>query len=253
MYDALDDIQRATIHRLLSRHDYETTSPWQRLKREPRQPTTKHIREHIAHTRWLQALNTARHALDGIPEAKLQRFADEAQALNISRMQAILEPKRFTLAVALIRVRTAQALVDLAEMLIRRMQKLHHQAKDALEEYRHQHQEQTDALIALLGKIVSGWHSHETPEKRLKAVDTMIGEDAKAILAQCDTHLGYADNNYLPFLIPLFKNHRKMFLDVLEFLCPTSTSADTALKQAITFVLRHRHARTARLPVTESP
>jgi len=34
------------------------------------------------------------------------------------------------------------------------MQKLHHKAKEALDEYRRQHQEQTDALVALLGRIV---------------------------------------------------------------------------------------------------
>ena len=33
-------------------------------------------------------------------------------------------------------------------MCIRRLQKLHQQAKDALEVYRHEHQEQTDTRIA---------------------------------------------------------------------------------------------------------
>jgi hypothetical protein len=68
--------------------------------------------------------------------------------------------------VALIRVRTAQALDDLADMFIRRMQKLHHQGNEALAEYRRQHQERTDALIALLGQIVTGWQDSETPEQR---------------------------------------------------------------------------------------
>lgn len=249
VYGALNDVQRATIHRLLSRDDSDVASPWQRLKREPQQPTTTRLREHLAQVRWLQTLNTARQAVDGIPETKLQRFADEARALNVSRMTTTREPKRLTLAVALIRVRTAQALDDLAEMFLRRLQKLHHQGKDALEAYRRQHQEQTDALIALLGHIVRDWQASETPETRLQAVDARIGEQAEIILAQCDAHLEYAGNNYLPFLPALFRPHRKLFLDVLEFLRPTSTSADTALEQAIAFVLRHRQTRAARLPV----
>jgi TnpA family transposase len=249
VYDALDDRQRVTITRLLTREDSETASPWQWLKREPKQPTTKRMREHIAHAQWLQSLNTGRQALDGIPESKLQRFADEARALNVSRMQAMQEAKRITLAVALIRVRTAQALDDLAEMFIRRLQKLHHQGKEALEEYYRQHQEQTDALIVLLGQIVHDWQASETPDQRLKAIDTLIGGDADAIRVQCEAHLGYAGDNYLPFLPALFRPHRKTCLDVLEFLRPTSTSADTALERAIAFVLRHRHARAAWLPV----
>jgi len=250
--DAMDDLQRATINRLLTGDDNEPTSLWQRLKREPKQPTTKNIREHIKHLRWLQSLNTARHVLDGIPEMKLQRFASEAGVLNVSRMNETQESKRFTLAVTLIRVRTAAALDDLAEMFIRRMQKLHYKAKEALDTYRRQHQEQTDMLISLLGQIAQSWQTSEFPEQRLKAIDNLIGNDADSIREQCEIHLGYAGNNYLPFLQPLFRNHRKTCLDVMEFLHPTSTSADTGLEKAIVFVLRHRDARTAQLSITEN-
>lgn len=164
-------------------------------------------------------------------------------------MNELPVPKRLTLAIALIRVRTAQALDDLAEMFIRRMQKLHQQANDALTDYRSQHQEQTDALIALLGNIVSGWQASPTPETRLQTVDALIGTNADTIIEQCETHLGYAGNNYLPFLWPLYRPARKTCLDVLALLRPTSTSTDTALEQAIAFVLRHRQTRAARLSI----
>ena len=192
---------------------------------------------------------TASQALDGVPETKLQRFAEEARALNVTRMHTLPEPKRYAFAVALIRVRTAQALDDLVEMFLRRVQKLHQQAKEALADYREQHQEQTDALVALLGHIVSGWQASETPEQQRQAVEALIGGRTETILAQCEAHLEYAGNNYLPFLRPLFRPHRKLFLDVLEFLHPTSTSADTALEQAVAFVRRHRQTRAARLPI----
>lgn len=250
VYGALDDGQRATIQGLLTREDHVAISPWERLKREPKQPTPKQLREYLAHVRWLQSLPTNPQALEGIPETKLQRFADEARALNMARMNETQQAKRVTLALALIRVRTAQALDDLAEMFIRRMQKLHHTAKDALEAYRHQHQEQTDALISLLGQIVGGWQQSELPEQRLQTIDTLIGHQADTIREQCEAHLGYAGNNYLPFLPALFRNHRKTCLDILAFLRPTSTSTDTTLEQAITLVLQHREARMAWLPIT---
>ena len=250
VFDALPDLQRAALQRLLTREDPTTPSPWQRLKREPKQPTSKHMREHIAHLQWLQSVNTGRHTLDGIPETKLQRFADEARALNVARMNLTQEPKRLTLAVALIRVRTAQALDDLAEMFSRHVQKLHHRAQEALDLYRHHHQEQVDGLIALLEQIVSGWQQSEQPEQRLRAIDALIGKDADTIREQCATHLSFAGNNYFPFLPAAFRNHRKTCLDILEVLRPTSTSADTALEKAVTFVLHHRHARAERLSVT---
>ena len=247
--DVLTDLQQLTLTRLLSREEREATSAWQRLTQEPQQPTPKRIRAHLAHVQWLQSLTTASQALDGVPETKLQRFAEEARALNVARMNALPAPKRYTFAVALIRVHTAQVLDDLVEMFLRRLQKLHQQAQEALADYRDQHQEQTDALVALLGRIVSGWQASETPEQQRQAVDALIGGRTETILAQCEAHLEFAGNNYLPFLRPLFRPHRKLFLDVLEFLHPTSTSADTALEQAITFVRQHRRTRAGRLPV----
>jgi TnpA family transposase len=250
--DRLDDLQRATISRLLNREDTDTTSLWQRLKREPRQPTITRMREHLAHARWLQSLNTARHAVDGIPETKLQRFADEAQALNVTRMNRYQEVKRVTLAVALIRVRTAQALDDLAEMFLRLMHRMHHKAKEALDDYQSQHLEQTDALISLLSEFVGGWQKSETAEEQLKTISALIGEDADTILEQCEAYLAYAGNNYLPFLLPLLRTHRKLFFDILAFLQPMSTSTDKALEHAMAFVLRHRHAKAARLSIIET-
>jgi hypothetical protein len=206
----LDDVQRAMIQRLLSQGDQVGSSPWQRLKREPKRPTTKQIREHLAHVRWLQSLNTARHALDGIPETKLQRFADEARALDIARMQEAQAAKRLTLAVTLIRVRTAQALDDLAEMCIRLLHKFHHKAKEALDDYRDQHQEQTEALISLLSQLVSGWQQSATAEERLRTIGAVLGEDVDPIRERCEAYLAYAGNNYLPFLLPLVRPHRKL-------------------------------------------
>jgi len=245
IYDALDATQRATITGVFPRGDHDTTSPWHRLKREPRQPTTSRIREHLAHVRWLQSLNTARHAVDGIPETKLQRFADEARAANVAQMHRYREAKRVTLAVAFIRVRTAQTLDDLAEMFLRLMQKMHQKAKEALEAYRHDHQEQTDALVALLSELVGGWQQSATAEEQLTTIHTLIGEDADKILEQCEAHLAYAGNHYLPFLLPLLRTHRKLFFGILEFLHPTSTSTDKALEQAMAFILRHRYTRAA--------
>lgn len=247
MAAALNDGQRATIARLLTREAQDATSLWPRLKRAPKRPTTKRIRAPITPARGLQSLNRTSQAVEGIPETTWQRFADEARALDTSRMQAMQEATRVTLAVALIRVQTAHALDDLAELFIRRLQKRHQQANDALAEYRRQHQEQADTLIALLGQIVRDWHASTTPAQRLQAVDALIGTEADTIRAQCDTHLGYAGNHYLPFLVPLFTPHRTLLVDILAFLRPPSTRADTALEQAITVVLRHRDGRAPRL------
>ena len=110
-------------------------------------------------------------------------------------MQETQEAKRLTLAVALIRVRTAQALDDLAKVHPS-TEKMHHQAKEDLDDYRSQQQEQTDALVEV-SQIVGGWQHSETSEEQLNTIGTLIGEDAEAILEQCEAYLAYAGNNYL--------------------------------------------------------
>jgi hypothetical protein len=147
------------------------------------------------------------------------------------------------------RVRTAHAMDDVGEMFLRRLQKRPPQAQEALADSRDQHQEQTETRVALLGHMVSGWQARETPEQQPQAVDALIGGQTDPILAQCEAHLAYAGNNSLPCLRPLCRPHRTLCLDVLECFHPTSTSADTALHQAIACVAHHRRTRAARLPV----
>lgn len=247
---ALSVPQKTAIAGLLSRETGESKSPWNALKREPGQPTVKRIREYTGHLRWLRSLCPVPEALTGIPETKLQRFADEAKALNVSQMNRLPSPKRFTLAAALIQTQTAQALDDLTEMYLRRVGKLHRLGNEALKEYRLKNQEQTDVLIGLLGQIADGWQAGETPEQRHRTVDGLIGDKAESIREQCEAHLGYSGNNYLPFLPPLFKGCRKLCFEVLEILRPVSTTTDKSLEEAIAFLLRNRDARGERLPVS---
>jgi TnpA family transposase len=250
VYNALDDRQKTLITHLLTRAEDETKSPWHRLKQEPRQPPPKHMREFIQHLRWLQSLNGAYHVLDTVPETKLQRFVDEARALNVNRMNEMQPTKRLTLTVALIRARTAQALDDLAEMFVRRISKLHQRADEALQNYRLGHQAQTDELIALLANLLDGWRQAETWDERLRRLNALIGDNADALRERCDVYLSYAGNNYLPFLPRLYKSQRGLYVEALALLQPTSTSTDKALEQAIAFLLQQRTARAQRLSVT---
>jgi hypothetical protein len=250
---ALDETQRLAVTQLLSRDDHATTSQWQQRKREPKPPPLQHLRTHLAHGRWWPSLHTARQALQGLPETTWQRLADAARTMDASRMKATQQPKQLPLAVALMRIRTAQALDDLADMLLRRVQPGHHQGQEALQAYRDQPQEQTDALIALLGPMVRDGPTNEPPEPRPTARTARIGDEAETMRAPCAAPMGYAGHNDFPFLPALFRSHRKTGLDVLAFLPPTSPRADTAFERAMAFVLAQREPRADRLPVMARP
>jgi len=81
VYDSLAESQKELIVSLLKGNQDDAlsekmtakpTSFWHRLKQEPKQATTKNMREFIQHLHWLMSLNSGVEALDQIPEAKLQ-------------------------------------------------------------------------------------------------------------------------------------------------------------------------------------
>jgi TnpA family transposase len=250
VYDSLSSAQRALIERLLERNESETHSQWHRMKQEPKKVTTKNFRQFIEHLLWLVSLNGARESLEQIPEAKLQRFSDEAFSLNVAQMNATEATKRFTLAVALIRTQTARSIDDLTEMYLRSVAKLHRRGRDALLEYHSQNREKTDQLITILSHLVSALDPQLPATEQISAMTDIIGDDAEKIAQECEVYLGFSGNNYLPFLPGFYRNRRRNFFRFLELLRPKSTSSDVALEEAITFGLEHKNSRAKFLDVT---
>jgi len=246
---SLPETHRVTLDELLSREPEETTSPWQRLKQEPKRPTVKNMRESIQQLHWLQSLNAESKALDPIPEVKFQRFSDEARSLNVNEMNDLPQEKRYTLATALIRAQTAQAIDDLADMFIRSVKKLHNSGNDALNEYRRIHQGKTDRLIETLSHMLTIVNSSQNPEEQMRAIQDILGNDTERITEECITYLGYAGNNYLPFLPKFYGSRRKNFFEFLVMSCPRATSSDKTLEKAIDFLIQHRHRRTKSLQI----
>lgn len=83
---------------------------------------------------------------DGIPDVKVKQFAAEARSLDVASMHDYTEPKRLTLATALVLVQMARALDDIADMYIRLVQKLHNHAYTSLLEHHVKQVERTDSL-----------------------------------------------------------------------------------------------------------
>ena len=113
----------------------------------------EHMKESLAHLRWLQSHDLPAAVFAEVPAVKLQQFAAEARSLDVYDMNRLRWSKRYALVATLICQQVAKALDELTEMFLRQMHKLHVQGEEALETYRKQHLERTDALIALLHDI----------------------------------------------------------------------------------------------------
>jgi hypothetical protein len=125
-------------------------------------------------------------------------FAEEARTLDAARMQALEPRKRATLVVALLATQAAQALDDLGEMFVRRMEHIHTTARTALERYRAATVERTDGLVTTLHDLLLAHQEEGTVDQRFAAMDALIAPRRDELLEACEAHLTHAASNYSP-------------------------------------------------------
>lgn len=223
-------------------------SGWDQVKTEALRPSPQRMREFLAHLNWLRA-QAADGVFIGIPDQKIRHFAAEAQSLNAADLGRMVETRRLSLIAALLHRQRARGLDGAAEMFVRLTQRMHNKAKDALEEHRARHAEETDALIARLREAVMACRDETDREARLTALESLLLPESETILAQCEAHAVLAGNNHLPLLARFYKGQRAAFLRFLEHAAPVSTSQDRSVEEAITFLLAHRTYRHPKLRI----
>jgi hypothetical protein len=157
------------------------------------------MRAFLHHLQWLRAQSAGTDVFADIPDVKVRQFSAEARALNAAAMQALQPTKRLTLAAALVQRQVARALDDVAEMFIRRVQRMHAKAKDALQRYQAEDAHNIDALIALLRETVLACHGDGTRDERFAAVEALLHPNAEEIVARCEAHAAMAGHNHSLF------------------------------------------------------
>lgn len=119
--DRLDATARAQLLTLLTRAAGDLRSPWDRVKREPKRPTVRHLEECLAQVQWLRDQHVTASVFADIPDVKVKQFAAEARSLDVTSMNDLPERKRLTLAAALVLTQVTRTLDDVAEMFIRQV------------------------------------------------------------------------------------------------------------------------------------
>jgi TnpA family transposase len=240
---------RDLIDALLKVHSGKTRSEWDNLKNEPGKPTVKNIRRLVTQLEWLKTWYLDLKSLGRLPDVKLRHFAAEAKSLDTARMQELEATKRYILASAFLKMQVAKRLDDLGEVLIRRLQKIHTKAKEALAEHRAKHQAETDALIAKLHDMLVALRDTDGSRARLRldAVENAAGSDTEEAIQRCEAHEAFAGDNYAPFLWRFHKGHRTVLFRLLDNIELVSTSTDKSIEAAIRFILSHRTGKADRV------
>jgi hypothetical protein len=257
---ALAPAARAQIDALFIADLATRRTPWNDLKAEPGRPTRTHLRDLLTRERWLSARNVGAGVLATIPAVRVQHLAAEARTLDAARMMALEPHKRYTLAAALLAVQTARARDDLGTMLVRLLQRIHRQGKQALIAYREEAAPRTDALVGTLRDLVVAHGQEGTEAERFAAMDAVIAaRGGEVLIEECDAHLAHAGNNYYPFLWRLYRSYRATLFALLGALTLRSTTQETGVEEALRFLQEHagrtgqwlRTARSERGPAGE--
>jgi TnpA family transposase len=149
--------------------------------------------------------------------------------------------KRVTLAASLLKVQSARVLDDLAEMLIKRLSVIHRRGKEALADYRVRNQQRVDELIQTLRDLVTAYRIEGTDPEKITAMKALLPDQGDGILQRCQEHIGYAGNNYFPFLWRFYKSHRAALFRLLRSITVRATTQDTAFEETLRFLLKHEH------------
>lgn len=249
VFSSISDDCRKSLQQLFERSPRYSKTAWDTIKKEPKKPTVRHMQEFLKHMNSLLTHNLRAAAFAGIPDVKISQFAAESRSLDVASMRDFAEPKRATLAAALILCQVGRAFDDVTDMYIRLVQRLHSRAREALNQHRIDKAAETDTLVATLHNVSLAYKTDGDASARLEAIGAVIDNQIDSLIERCEKHALLAGNNYLPLLPKFYKGQRAVFLSFLENVELVSTSQDQSVINAIKFILEHKTSRAEWLPV----
>ncbi|MBK1991002.1 Tn3 family transposase, partial [Sphaerospermopsis aphanizomenoides BCCUSP55] len=253
--NSLSPTEQTYLDQLLSKDNSQSTATLNLLKSPPKSAKLKHIKELLSKFNQLMTFGDAKRLLSEIAPAKIKLLALQAIALDISEFQDLKLSKRRTILLCLLYQAQVKTRDHLVEMYLKRILKIHNNAKEKLKELREKHLAQTSELLGTLGQVLTV--SHESKHESQDELATLGYQVLQIFQQQGGTELllqkylevaAYNTNNYLPLVWHYYKAHRPLLFDLVRSLDIHSTSADETVMDALMFVLDHEHKRGKYLP-----
>lgn len=246
IYSRAEAREYLIVENLLKTDPISKKSSWNQLRQDPGKPTLKELKELVDRLLWLREINQFNDPFKKIPYAKIRHLALEANTLDVARMRAVSAPKRFALAVALIKFSLAGVVDDLCDILIRKMNKINNKAKEKLENYLTENLNTTDEIIVKYKEIHDLVTGLEPPEEKIASIKALF-DNKSNLLEYSKQHAIYGSKNYFRFLLSPFKSYRSAFFSIIGKLTFVSTSSDKSLENAIAFALANKASKSATL------
>ena len=223
---------------------------FQDIKESPKKPSLTHLDVLLDHLTWLESLGEVDGPLSSIPPALIQHFATEAKALHAGELREVQPSKRYTLLLCLIyrmRVRTRD---DAAEMFVKRMDKIHTQARERLLEIQARQRGKTENLVAALAGVIEAVRAEKSAPEKLQDIEKVFTErgGVEQLQADCETVQAWSNNNYFPLLTPPYKRYRYLLFRLAGALQFVSTTQDHSLLDALAIVRANQERRAEWVP-----
>jgi TnpA family transposase len=205
----------------------------------------------LAHMTWLESLGEVDAPLSGVPSALLQHFATEAKALHAGELCEVQSPKRYTLLLCLIYRMRIRARDDATEMFVKRMDKIHKQARERLLEIQARQRDKTENLVAALAGVIEAVRSDESSASKVERIDKVFAGRGgiERLQEDCEAVQAWSNNNYFPLLGPPYKRYRYLLLRVVGALRFVSTTQNRSLLDAMAVVQTNQNRRADWVPV----
>lgn len=239
------------LTQLLTVTDDQVETGWQRLKREPKKPTNKEIRAYIEHLTWLISWIKKLPNVAFIPAAKWRQFVLEARVFAVTDIKRMKPDKRHALMIILIHAQLRRTMDDGVAILNRKISALHNHAKLKLEQYHLKHTQKVDHLIGQFREVLTAFNEGNSDVERIKGISDAIADHSEQLAEECDQHMAYAGDNYIPFMMKSYHTQRPMLLNCLELLDINSSSSDQFIVEAARFILTNRHSRKSMLAIPQ--
>jgi TnpA family transposase len=216
----------------------------------PKSSTLAHMQEWQAHHAWLLTLGDVDGPLASVPVAKIGHFAAQARALDADGMRDVGLAKRTTLLLCLIQRARVQARDSLATMFVKRLARIHVQAKEALLAVRERQRATTEQIIGILTVVAQTTATVADDAALGRQVRDLLGGEggAAALLDQCEALAAYNGNNHLPLVWRCYRSHRSVLFKLVRALALRPTTRDRALTTALEVLLAQEQRRGEWLP-----
>ncbi len=238
----------ATLDALLEIGDNpQRKSAFFALKQLPKRSSLTHLQALLDQLATLSATLDADHYLAAIPSSKIKHFAAEAKALDAAELKAFTPAKRYVLILSLLLRARLRIRDDLADMFIKRMNRIHQRGKDELERLRLQFREKTEQLVATLADVIAVLENQPLDAEAGRLIRSLLlaRGGPQALQDDCTAINALRGDNYFPLLWRFYRSHRPTLFRLLQALTLTSTSEDQSLMQALAILRQYENRKGA--------